>query len=177
MGSDAPGNYARHNRVPSPDRGYNRLQVFRHVEAARLGHRVCQELQRRAVPSEKCAARSGGLEDEMPMMDACFAACFLGISGRGYKHYSLYFNRLWELEKLATSSQVKDAMVAQFALRPALGHREVWQDKCDELGFGELDGDRRRCKFCCHYAHHARTSCEGYCRALSNQIFPYSTRG
>ena len=30
--------------------------------------------------------------------------------------------------------QVKDAVIAQFALWPALGHREMRQDKCAELG-------------------------------------------
>ena len=40
--------------------------------------------------------------------------------------------------------EVEDAIIAQFALRPALGHREVRLDKCDELRLGELDGNRRR---------------------------------
>src|SRR5215468_3668890 len=43
--------------------------------------------------------------------------------------------------------EVKDAIIAQFALRSTLGHREVWrevwQDKCAELWFGKLDGNRR----------------------------------
>ena len=35
--------------------------------------------------------------------------------------------------------EIKDAVIAQFALGTALGHREVRQDKCLELGFRELD--------------------------------------
>ena len=42
--------------------------------------------------------------------------------------------------------EVKDAMIAQFALRPPLGHREVREDKCGELPFGELDGNGRGCR-------------------------------
>ena len=56
--------------------------------------------------------------------------------------------------------QVKDAVIAQFALWPALGHREVRQEKCAELGFGELDRDRRRCRLCCRCIHRGRASCE-----------------
>jgi hypothetical protein len=73
--------------------------------------------------------------------------------------------------------EVKDAMVAQLALRPTLGHREGREDTGGELRCGELDGDRRRCRLCCRYAHHARASCEECCRALGNQIASYPTRG
>ena len=41
--------------------------------------------------------------------------------------------------------QIEDAVIAQFAFRPAPGHREVREDKCDELWLGELNRDRR-CK-------------------------------
>src|SRR5215475_3821405 len=56
--------------------------------------------------------------------------------------------------------EVKDAIIAQFALWPTLGHREVRQDKCLELGFGELDRNRRRYRLlgCC--AHQAMASWE-----------------
>src|SRR5262249_47983501 len=54
-------------------------------------------------------------------------------------------------------NEIKDAMIAHFALWSTLGHREVRQDKCGEIGFGEWDGDRRRCRLCYRYAHHART--------------------
>ena len=56
--------------------------------------------------------------------------------------------------------EVKDAMIAQFALWTALGHREVRQDKCLELRFGELDRDRCRCRLWCRGAHHAMASWE-----------------
>ena len=40
--------------------------------------------------------------------------------------------------------QIEDAVIAQsFAFRPAPGHREVREDKCDELWLGELNRDRR----------------------------------
>src|SRR5262249_49222526 len=54
--------------------------------------------------------------------------------------------------------QVKDAVRAQVALWPALGHREVWQEKCVELGFGELDRNRCRCRLWCRGAHHTMAS-------------------
>src|SRR5712691_7934128 len=74
-------------------------------------------------------------------------------------------------------NEVQDAMIAQCALRAPLGHRKVRQEKCGELRFGELDGDWRRCGLCCRYAHHARTSCQGYGCASGNQVAPYTTRG
>jgi len=33
-------------------------------------------------------------------------------------------------------------MIADFTFRPALGHREVREDKCVELRVGELNGMR-----------------------------------
>src|SRR6266702_4263004 len=65
--------------------------------------------------------------------------------------------------------EVKDAIIAQFALRSPLGHREVRQDKCLELRFGELDRNRRRCRLGCRGAHHAMASCEEWWGALEKQ--------
>ena len=73
--------------------------------------------------------------------------------------------------------QVQDAMIAQCARWPTRGHREVREDTCGALGVGELDGDRRRCRLCCRYAHHARALYEAYCHVLGNQIASYPTRG
>ena len=56
--------------------------------------------------------------------------------------------------------EVKDAVVAQCALRATLGHREVRQDKCGELGCGELDRNRCRCRLWCRGAHRAMASGE-----------------
>jgi hypothetical protein len=56
--------------------------------------------------------------------------------------------------------EVKDTMVAQLALGPPLGHRQVREDKCLELRFGELDRNRRRCRLLSRGAHHAMASCE-----------------
>lgn len=39
--------------------------------------------------------------------------------------------------------EVEEAMIAEFALGTALGHREVGQDKWIELSFGEVHGNRR----------------------------------
>src|SRR5215510_8137340 len=58
-------------------------------------------------------------------------------------------------------NEVKDAMIAQFTLRTALGHGEVRQDKCGELRFRELDGNRRRYGLWCRDAHSAMASYEG----------------
>src|SRR5947209_2135517 len=56
--------------------------------------------------------------------------------------------------------EVKDPVIAQFALWTALGHGEVRQEKCLELRCGELDRDRRRCRLWCCGAHHAMASWE-----------------
>jgi hypothetical protein len=40
--------------------------------------------------------------------------------------------------------EVEDAKIAEFAFRATLWHRKVWQDKLMEVGFAELDGNRRR---------------------------------
>src|SRR5438105_15298166 len=63
-----------------------------------------------------------------------------------------------ELDKPGNSATV--SVIAQFALWTALGHREVRQDKCLKLRFGELDRNRRRCRLLCWGAHHAMTSWE-----------------
>ena len=49
--------------------------------------------------------------------------------------------------------QIENAVIAQFAFRPTHGHREVREDKCDELRPGELHGNRRRGLALCHIAH------------------------
>ena len=51
--------------------------------------------------------------------------------------------------------EVADTLRAECALRPPLGHREVWQDKCGELVLRELDRNRRRCRLLCRGAHYA----------------------
>src|SRR5256886_10021395 len=56
--------------------------------------------------------------------------------------------------------EVKDAIIAQCALRSPLGHREVRQDKCGALWFGELDGNWRRYRLWCRGAHDIMASYE-----------------
>ena len=58
--------------------------------------------------------------------------------------------------------EVKNPVIAQFALWTALRHREVRQDKCLELRFGELDGNRRCCRLWCCGAHDAMASYEAW---------------
>ena len=70
------------------------------------------------------------------------------VAGSGY----------WQALPLHTriedpQDQIEDAVIAQFAFRPAHGHREVREDKCDELRPGELHGNRRRGLALCHIAH------------------------
>jgi hypothetical protein len=57
-----------------------------------------------------------------------------------------------------SQDEVEDAMIARFTLGSSLGHREVRQDKCAELGFGELDRNRRGCRLRGRRAHQARAS-------------------
>ncbi len=56
--------------------------------------------------------------------------------------------------------EVKDPIIAQFALWTTLGHREVRQDKYLELWFRELDRNRCRGRLWCRGAHHAMASWE-----------------
>jgi len=49
--------------------------------------------------------------------------------------------------------EVKEVMIAEFALWTTFGHREVWEDTCVELGFGELDGNGRGCWVFCLCIH------------------------
>ena len=58
------------------------------------------------------------------------------------------------------SDEIDDTVIAQFAFGSPLGHREVREDKCLELRFGELDRNRRRCRLLSRGAHHAMASCE-----------------
>src|SRR5882724_11278192 len=73
--------------------------------------------------------------------------------------------------------EVKDPVIAQFALRSALGHREVRQDKCLELRFGELNGNRCRCRLWCRAAHQVVASCEEGRSAQEKRITLDTTRG
>ena len=58
--------------------------------------------------------------------------------------------------------EVKEAMIAQFTLRTALGHRKVREDKFGELGFRQLHGDGRYFRVFGRGAHQVRASCEGF---------------
>jgi hypothetical protein len=68
-------------------------------------------------------------------------------------------------------------MIALCALRSTPRQGEGRQDTCGTRGGGELDGERRRCRLCCRYAHRAKTSCAGDCCVLENPIAAYPTSG
>jgi hypothetical protein len=65
----------------------NWLRVFRSADAARLGYGVRQERQTRAVQSEKCGARRGGVWDGMCVIVACFARALRRCTGSAYMHF------------------------------------------------------------------------------------------
>jgi hypothetical protein len=67
--------------------------------------------------------------------------------------------------------EIKEAMIAEFALRTPFGHREVREDKFGELRFGELDGNRRGYSVCCRCVHGAMTSPEDDGFNLWNHIY------
>ena len=72
----------------------------------------------------------------------------VGPVGRsGYWHAFPLHTRIED-----SQDQIEDAVIAQFAFRPAHGHREVREDKCDELRPRELHGNRRRGLALCHIA-------------------------
>ena len=50
------------------------------------------------------------------------------VARSGYRHALPLHTRIEDPQ-----DQIEDAVIAQFALRPAHGHREVREDKCDEL--------------------------------------------
>jgi hypothetical protein len=57
-------------------------------------------------------------------------------------------------------NEVQEAMIVDFAPRTALGHREVWEDTCGELGFRQLHRDGRCFRIFGSCAHDVRASCE-----------------
>jgi hypothetical protein len=57
-------------------------------------------------------------------------------------------------------NEVEEAMLAQFALRPALGHREVREDTCGELEFRQVHRDGRGVRIVGRCAHPRRASRE-----------------
>jgi DDE domain len=69
-------------------------------------------------------------------------------------------------------NEVKEAMIAKFALWTTFGHREVREDKCVELGFGELDGNGRGCWVFCLCSHGSLASCEDRCLHPTESGFP-----
>src|SRR6266436_5074674 len=66
--------------------------------------------------------------------------------------------------------EVKDPVIAQFALWSALRHRKVRQDKCLKLGCRELDRNRCRCRRWCRGAPHVMASWEEEGCPLEKQI-------
>src|SRR5262249_42625845 len=81
----------------------NWLQVFRRAKVAHLCSGGGPKRETRAVPSEQCVARWGSEYDEMRMITTSFARVLERCTGHLYMHFSLYFNRLDQFTKLATS--------------------------------------------------------------------------
>ena len=77
------------------------------------------------------------------------------IACSGYRHALPLHTRIEDPQ-----DQIEDAVVAQFALRSTHGHREVREDKCDELRPGQLHGNRCRGAVFCHIAHPGTASPE-----------------
>ena len=68
-------------------------------------------------------------------------------------------------------------MIAEFALRSALGRREVREDKCDELRLGELNGNRRRSWAFCHIAHRKWVDVKPERSSPESLTIAYNTKG
>src|ERR1700676_136232 len=71
--------------------------------------------------------------------------------------------------------EVKDAMISEFTLRPPPGHRQVREDKCDELRLGELNGNRLRYWTFCHIAHRKWLDEQHEGPTPESPITPYNT--
>jgi hypothetical protein len=81
----------------------NRLRVFRRAKVAYLCSGVGPKQETSAVSSEKCVARWGSEYDEMRMIATSFARVLERCTGHLYVPFSLYFMRLGQFIKLATS--------------------------------------------------------------------------
>src|ERR1700676_2835125 len=74
-----------------------------------------------------------------------------------------------------SQDEVEDAMIAELAHRPPPGHRQVREDKCDELRLGELNGNRRRRWSFGHIAHRKRLDEKKERPPTEGQITPWNT--
>jgi hypothetical protein len=75
------------------------LRVFRSANTAHLGHRGGQEREPRVVPSEKCAARRGSVEDRRRMIPACCARALQRCTSRLCMHFLLTFQEVTPISK------------------------------------------------------------------------------
>src|SRR5271168_4585517 len=71
--------------------------------------------------------------------------------------------------------KVEDAMIAEFTLRSAAGHRQVREDECDELRLRQLNGNRRRSWTFCHIAHRKWVDEKPERSSPKSPISPYCT--
>jgi integrase len=83
--------------------GFNRLRVFRRAKVAYLCSGVGPKQETSAVSSDKCVARWGSEYDEIRMIATSFARVLERCTGHLYVPFSLYFMRLDQFVKLATS--------------------------------------------------------------------------
>src|SRR2546426_1816442 len=110
-------------------------------------------------------------------MDPVIESRTLKVRGEIIFQANRYLGGFSSSQRIFPPQTIQVLLIAQFALWPPLGHGEVWQDKCAELGFGELDRDRRRCRLCCRCTHHVRTPCKEDGCTLRNHITSHTTRG
>jgi hypothetical protein len=115
-------------------------------------HRSCEPTDRRCMGRPSPELRSRSTFDRSPVRESRTPGSARG--GRGnpvpYRH-----TRVEDPQ-----DQIEDAVIAQFALRPPQRHREVREDKCDELRPGQLHGNRCRGAEFCHIAHPGTASPE-----------------
>src|SRR5262245_54003733 len=115
-----------------------------------------------------------GLQSHMKAEEKLLPTCVHGHVAKSSRHrQALPLHPCVE----EPQDEVKDTVIAQFALGTTLGHREVRQDKCLKFRFRELDRNRCRCRRWCRGAHHAMASWEEERCALGKQITSDTTRG
>lgn len=83
------------------------LQVFQRAPTALLGSSGGPAQRSRLVPSEKCAVRLGGNDDEMRMITAGFVRAIAWFSSDLYLHFHPLFQQVVEIKK--TCNQFYDS--------------------------------------------------------------------
>src|SRR3977135_172828 len=96
------------------------------------------------MPSEKCAARRGSVEDGMRMITACFARAPQRCTSRTYRHFLLVFHEVRSISKTCNQlrlmmsgedgvSQIIKACVTVFTCIALTGRLRVIKAALDDL--------------------------------------------